>query len=115
MDDHAPDAFLTLPADLVGATLVGLLIGLVTGVVLLRSYPPGRDGVTPIVLTLVASIALVVALYFAVARFWSIRAADWLLAGYALGLVVFASFCITRETIDFFRHHTSSQIGVSVA
>jgi len=102
-----------IPIDLAATSAVGFIVGGLTAAAVYVSYPP--HGQTPILAAGVGSVLLIVVLYLAVARLARLRAADWLIVGYAVALVGVTAFFIMIEGVQFLRDHVPSHLGVPMA
>src|SRR5205814_1492411 len=75
------------------------IVGGLTAAAVYACYPPVH-GRAPIIATGVGSVVLIGALYLVVARLARLRAADWLVVGYAVALVGVAAFLIAVEGVQ---------------
>jgi len=103
-----------IPVDLAATSAVGFIVGGLTAAAVYACYPP-LHGRAPIIATGVGSVLLIGALYLAVARLARLRAADWLVVGYAVALVGVAVFFMFVEGVQLLRDHVPSHLGVPVA
>ena len=117
MLDPAEEVFAELPGipvDLAATSAVGFVVGGLTAAAVYACYPPVH-GRAPLIATGVGSVLLIGALYVAVARLARLRAADWLVVGYALALVGVTAFFMVVEGVQVLRDHVPSHLGVPVA
>ena len=103
-----------VPVDLATTSAVGFVVGGLTAAAVYACYPPVH-GRAPLIATGVGSVLLIGALYVAVARLARLRAADWLVVGYALALVGVTAFFMVVEGVQVLRDHVPSHLGVPVA
>jgi len=103
-----------IPVDLAATSAVGFVVGGLTAAAVYACYPPVH-GRAPLIATGVGSVLLIGALYVAVARLARLRAADWLVVGYALALVGVTAFFMVVEGVQVLRDHVPSHLGVPVA
>jgi len=104
-----------VPVDLAATSTVGFVVGAFTAATVWASYPPVHGGRVLILVTGIGSILLIAALYLIVARLARLRAADWLIVGYALALVGVAAFYMMVEGVQFLRDRVPSHLGVPTA
>jgi len=117
LDPAEEEAFAELPGipvDLAATSAVGFVVGGLTAAAVYACYPPVH-GRAPLIATGVGSVLLIGALYVAVARLARLRAADWLVVGYALALVGVTAFFMVVEGVQVLRDHVPSHLGVPVA
>src|SRR5438093_464122 len=117
LDPAEEEAFAELPGipvDLAATSAVGFVVGGLTAAAVYACYPPVH-GRAPLIATGVGSVLLIGALYVAVARLARLRAADWLVVGYALALVGVTAFFMVVEGVQVLRDHVPSPLGVPVA
>ena len=103
-----------VPVDLATTSAVGFVVGGLTAATVYASYPPVH-GHAPILAASLGSMLLIAVLYLVVARLARLRAADWLIVGYALALVGVATLYMMVEGIQFLRDHVPSHLGVPMA
>src|SRR5712691_13126415 len=111
--DVAVDSF-PIPLDLAATGTGGFIVGVITAAAVYAAYPPVH-GRAPILIAGVASVLLIAVLYLALARLARLRAADWLIVGYALALVGVTGVVMAVEGMQFLRDHVPSHLGVTVA
>ena len=117
LDPAEEEAFAELPGipvDLAATSAVGFVVGGLTAAAVYACYPPVH-GRAPLIATGVGSVLLIGALYVAVARLARLRAADWLVVGYALALVGVTAFFMVVEGVQVLRDHVPSHLGVPLA
>ena len=112
-EDAAEDPF-HIPFDLAATGTGGFTVGAVTAAAIYASYPPIHSR-GPIIIAGVASVLLIAVLYWTLARLARVRAADWLIVGYALAMVVVVGLVMAVEGMQFLRDHVPSHLGVTVA
>src|SRR5438552_8246013 len=114
LDPGEEEAFAEFPVDLAATSAVGFVVGGLTAAAVYACYPPVH-GRAPLIATGVGSVLLIGALYVAVARLARLRAADWLVVGYALALVGVTAFFMVVEGVQVLRDHVPSHLGVPLA
>jgi len=94
------------------ACVVGFGVGAVTVWMVGQLYPPAHDHLTPMATVATSSIVLVLILYFLSAGLDIRQAGEWLIVGYAVALVLAASFAVGREMMWTVRDHMPENVGV---
>jgi len=116
-EDEEEEAFSespVVPVDLAAMSAVGFIVGGLTAANVYASYPP-LHGKIWLLTTSVGSVLLIAVLYLMVARLARLRAADWLIVGYALALIGVATFYMMVAGVQFLRDHVPSHLGVPTA
>ena len=103
-----------IPVDLAATGAGGFTVGVATAAAIYAFYPPVH-GKAPIIIAGVASVLLIASLYLAVARLARVRAADWLIVGYAVAFVAVTALVVAFEGMRFLHDRVPSHLGVAVA